>query len=137
MRPMTFLAATLTHAPLYVGLLGVLIALLGINTSRHRLRTSAFADFGNDETLRRASRAHGLAVEHGVPLAIFLIVLELQGAGKGTIDVLGCAILAGRLLHPTGTLLKVRPAGRTGVVLTYGLEVVMSIWIVVLAIRAR
>ena len=134
---MTLLSANLTHAPLYAGLLGLLLAALGINTSLHRLRTRAFSDFGNDDTLRRASRAHGLSLEHGLPLVLFLCVLELQGMGKATIDLLGCALLAGRLLHTAGILLKLSALGRTGVVLTYVLEVAMPLGMISLALHAR
>src|SRR2546425_9395645 len=92
----------LTHSPFFVALLFLFVTALALNTSRHRLRTHVILGDGGDEPLRRASRAHGNAIEHVTVIAILLVLFEVQGAGKAlivAIVAIGVAALAARGLH--------------------------------------
>lgn len=111
-------------------LIGLLIFALGLNTSLRRIKTGIYKGDGGDETIRRASRAHGLAVEHGVLLVLLLLLLELQGARGHAVFYAGIAIVVVRAWSALSTLGFLRavpgaiPAG-----LTYALECLLSGWL--------
>jgi uncharacterized membrane protein YecN with MAPEG domain len=122
-------AGPLTHSPFFVALLLLFVTGLALNTSRNRLRTRVTFGDGGDESLRRASRAHGNAIEHVTVIAILLVLLEVQGVGKAWIVALGSAALAARALHAAAFIGKIRRIGRVGVVLTYSLELLLGVWV--------
>ena len=126
---------SLTYSPLFVALLFLLVTALALNTSRNRLRTHVIFGDGGDEALRRASRAHGNAIEHVTVVAILLLLFELQGAGRAAIVAVGVAALVARALHATAFLAKVRRIGLVGVVITYSLEVFLGISVAANALR--
>ncbi len=128
---------TLTHAPLFVGLLMLLHFALGLNTSwlRKRTRILKYGDTSNPRVFA-AERAHGNNVEHAMAMSIMLIALELMGAPKLAIAWLGAGCVLARLLRTGGFLLRVRPMGFGGVVLTYTCEAALSIWLVRAGARA-
>ena len=127
---------SLTYSPFFVALLFLLVTALALNTSRNRLRTHVIFGDGGDEALRRASRAHGNAIEHVTVIAILLLLFELQGAGRVAIVAVGVAALVARALHATAFLAKVRRIGLVGVVITYSLEVFLGISVAANALRA-
>ena len=127
---------SLTCSPFFVALLFLLVTALALNTSRNRLRTHVIFGDGGDEALRRASRAHGNAIEHVTVIAILLLLFELQGAGRVAIVAVGVAALVARALHATAFLAKVRRIGLVGVVITYSLELFLGISVAANALRA-
>jgi uncharacterized membrane protein YecN with MAPEG domain len=129
MPTLLFRAGTLTHSPFFVALLFLLVTTLALNTSRHRLRTRVRFGDGGDDSLRRASRAHGNAIEHVTVIAILLVLLEYQGAAKTWIAVLGTAALMARALHAAAFIGKIRRIGLVGVVITYSLELLLGVWV--------
>ncbi len=60
------LALGLKYSPLFVGLVSLSITALAINTTRLRNKLNIWAGDGGNDALRRAARAHGNAVEHGI-----------------------------------------------------------------------
>ena len=127
---------SLPHASLAAGLVGLLVFALGLNTSLRRMRTGIYKSDGGDEGLRRASRAHGLAVEHGVLLIVLLALLELQGAPAQALLALAVSIVVVRLWSALSTLrlLTVVP-GSVSAGLTYTLEFVLSAWLLATLLR--
>ena len=111
-------------------LIGLLIFALGLNTSLRRMKTGIYKGDGGDEPLRRASRAHGLAVEHGPLLVLLLLLLELQGAPAQALLYVGIAIVVARAWAAISMLGLLRalpgsiPAG-----LTYTLEFALPVWL--------
>ena len=127
----------LTHAPLFVGLLGLLLVGLGLNSSRLRVKLRIFRGDGGNPAMGAAERAHGNTVEHALPLMVMLVVLELMGVAKSSIVLLGTLIVLARVLRAAGLLTHVRAVGMTGVVLTYLLELVMAVWLVSASLPLR
>jgi uncharacterized membrane protein YecN with MAPEG domain len=87
---------------LYAALLAIVIQYLGgvVGATRGRLKIS-LGDGGNQELIVK-NRRHMNAVEN-VPLALLLIALvELNGAPKLWIHVLGVSLLVARVVHPFG-----------------------------------
>src|SRR5256885_9861081 len=117
----------LTHSPFFVALLFLFVTALALNTSRNRLRTHVIFGDGGDEALRRASRAHGNAIEHVTVIAILLVLFEVQGAGKAWIVAIGLAALAAPGLHAAAFIGRIRRIGLLGVVITYSLELFLCV----------
>lgn len=87
---------------LYAGLLALVIQFLGasVGATRGRLKISV-GDGGNPDLIIK-NRRHMNAVEN-VPLALLLIALvELNGAPKLWIHIMGASLLAARIVHPFG-----------------------------------
>jgi uncharacterized protein len=126
---------SLTYSPFFVALLFLLVTALALNTSRNRLRTHVIFGDGGDEALRRASRAHGNAIEHVTVIAILLLLFELQGASKAAIVAAGVAALVARALHATAFLARIRRIGLAGVVITYSLELFLGISVAMNSLR--
>ena len=113
---------TMTATPVYAALLGLIFVALSLRTIRLRRRHRiAVGDGGNPE-LRRAMRVHANFAEYA-PLALLLIFfVEHDGAEMLLVHALGCALLAGRMLHAWGVS-QDRENFRyrvSGMVLTFG-----------------
>jgi uncharacterized membrane protein YecN with MAPEG domain len=83
--------------------------------------------------VRRASRAHALAVEHLILMVLLLVLLELQGTPRGAIVALGSAILVARAIAAAGTLGFFR-SGALGATLTYLIELALPAWLLANAV---
>jgi uncharacterized membrane protein YecN with MAPEG domain len=129
-------ALGLKYSPLFVGLVSLSITALAINTTRLRNKLNIWAGDGGNDALRRAARAHGNAVEHGVVAAVLLILLEWQRGPVWAVVTLGIAVVAARAAHAAGMLIKDRSIWGLGVALTYLSELLLSLWVVVNALRA-
>lgn len=87
---------------LYAGLLALLMQFLGasVGATRGRLKIP-LGDGANSELIVK-NRRHMNAVEN-VPLVLLLIALiELNGAPKLWIHILGVTLLVARVVHPFG-----------------------------------
>ena len=125
----------LTYSPIFAGLIFFIITLLALRTSMLRDKLSIFAGDGGNEDLRRASRAHGTSVEHGILLALLLLLLDFQGAPPSAILAFGLLALLARIAHPAGMLLRESSITTPGVAATYLCEVVLSVWVIVNGFR--
>jgi uncharacterized membrane protein YecN with MAPEG domain len=126
----------LRYSPFFVGLLFLLVTALGVRTSYLRQRFGIFVGDGGNKELRRASRANGLGVEHGVPLAILLVILEAQGEHKGTVVALGILIVAVRAAAAAGTTLSEKTLVTSATAGTYLAELLLSIWVMINGLKA-
>lgn len=121
----------MTVTPVYATLLGLLFIALSLRTIRLRRRHQIAVGDGNNSELRRAMRVHANFAEY-VPLALLLVYfVEHDGATMLLVHALGCALLAGRLLHAWGVS-QPRENFRyrvTGMVLTFGVILVAGLTI--------
>ncbi len=117
------------HSAVFAAISMLLLCALAARTSQLRLRHGIFAGHGDNETLRRVSRAHGVSLEHLLPILLLLLCLELLGADHRIVDGLGIAMLAGRALHVAGFLgMKPEaPLRTTGMGITYTLEPLLAV----------
>lgn len=87
---------------LYAGLATLLIIGLAARIPPMRRRYRVGIHSGQNETLARAIRVHGNAVEN-VPLGLLLLaLLELQDVSATLLYVTGGVLMAGRLIHAWG-----------------------------------
>ncbi|MFZ5442870.1 MAG: MAPEG family protein [Myxococcota bacterium] len=112
---------------LYGGLLGLLIAVLGINVTRLRVKLKVDADHEAPKPLFFAIRAHGNAVEWAPFLIALLLVLELSGASALWLHVAGGALFLGRLLHAVGFVTRLKTAV-PGILVTWLVAVWVPVW---------
>lgn len=87
---------------LYAGLATLLVIALAARIPPMRRRYRVGIHSGQNETLARAIRVHGNAVEN-VPLGLLLLaLLELQDVSASLLYVTGGVLMAGRLIHAWG-----------------------------------
>ena len=119
------------HTALVAVPLLLLVAGLGMAISLRRRRERIGPGMSGDAAFTRMQRAHGNAVEHIPLLLLALLLLELLGASPELLWGLGAAIVAARLAHASGIMLRPRhPLHFLGGALTYFLEVSMAIALV-------
>lgn len=93
---------TLPVTSLYAGLATLLIIGLAARIPPMRQRFRVGIHSGQNETLARAIRVHGNAVEN-LPLGLLLLaLLELQDVSASLLYVIGGVLMAGRLIHAWG-----------------------------------
>ncbi|MFZ0844390.1 MAG: MAPEG family protein [Pseudolabrys sp.] len=82
---------------LYAAILGLIIIALGINVTIHRSKLRIPMGDGGDPTMLRMIRVHANACEY-VPLALVLMIAyELNGGWHSALNIIGVALIAGRL----------------------------------------
>jgi len=123
----------MTATPGYAALLGMIFVILSLRTIRlRRHHRVAVGDGGNAE-LRRAMRVHANFAEYA-PLALLLVYfVEHDGAEMLLVHALGCALLAGRLLHAWGVS-QDRENFRyrvSGMILTFGTIITAALAILI------
>jgi len=93
---------TVSLTACYGAILALIIVALGINVTMHRVKLKVpLGDGGNPQMLRMI-RLHGNAVEY-IPLAIVLMaVYELNGGSHLALNIVGIALVAGRLIQTWG-----------------------------------
>ncbi len=102
--------------PIYAALIAILFVGLSANVIRHRRNGKISVGDGGDRAMLKAMRAQANCAEYA-PFALLLIaIVELQGAGAVILNLLGLALLAGRVLHAYGfgrtpQIMKLRQAG--------------------------
>jgi uncharacterized protein len=124
------------HAAVFAALSLLLLWALALRTTLIRIRARVFVGDGGLAPLRRATRSHGVSVEHLVPLMLLLLCLELLGADKRLVDAFGVAILVARMLHVFGfvnAFYRIRIGGMT---LTYLLEPALALVVLQRAVAA-
>ena len=93
---------TFAIAPLYAGLLGLLLVVLSLLVVRLRMRFRVGLGDGGQAALTRAIRVQGNFAEH-VPLALLLVfAVEGLGTAPWIVHALGAALVVARLAHAQG-----------------------------------
>jgi uncharacterized protein len=123
------------HALPFVGAVLFLITALALNVTRLRFAARVSLGDGGSRPLAVAIRAHGNALEHGLLLAVALVLSEVAGLPARFVVGLGWAILVARLAHAAGFLRLGFHVVRVGAALTYALEVGLSAYLLSLAFR--
>jgi len=87
---------------LYASLSALLIVRLSLSVIKLRRKNRVSVGDGGNEALQLAIRAHSNAVEY-IPIALMLLLmLELNGAPKLLVHILGITLLIGRVVHAMG-----------------------------------
>jgi hypothetical protein len=89
-------------ATLYLGLFGLLMVILKLNVGRVRASKKINLGDGNDESMQRAIRVQGNAVEDMPVVLLGLLGLGLLDAPVLLIHALGATFLVARILHAVG-----------------------------------
>ena len=114
---------------LYAAILALIILALGINVTVHRVKLQVSLGDGGNPQMLRMIRLHGNAVEY-LPLALVLMALyELNGGWHWAINIVGIALIAGRLIQTAamwGNDLP-KPGRGIGQVLTWGSIAVLAL----------
>ena len=87
---------------LYASLSALLIVRLTLSVIKIRRKNRISVGDGGNEELQLAIRTHANAVEY-IPIALLLLLtLELNGAPKILIHLLGATLIIGRIIHAMG-----------------------------------
>ena len=87
---------------IYASLSALLIVRLSLAVIKLRRKNRVSVGDGGNEELHLAIRAHSNALEY-IPITLMLLLtLELDGAPKILIHILGVTLLIGRILHAMG-----------------------------------
>ena len=87
---------------IYASLSALLIVRLSLGVIKLRRKHRVSVGDGGNEDLHLAIRAHSNALEY-IPITLMLLLtLELDGAPKILIHILGVTLLIGRILHAMG-----------------------------------
>ena len=90
------------YTPLYAAILAFLFVALSFRTILLRRARGVAIGSGRDEELERAARVHANFAEY-VPLTLLLLYfLESQTDIGIGLHILGCTLIAGRLIHAYG-----------------------------------
>jgi uncharacterized membrane protein YecN with MAPEG domain len=116
--------ATVTAS--FTVLVVLLLTVLAMNTTRLRFSKARSTDPADREAIRRASRAHGNTLEHGLPVLLLMFFYEINGGDIRTLCIIGTVFIAVRLVYAYGIL--TRPASKPmqmGAGLTYLIELIL------------
>lgn len=90
------------YTPLYASILAFLFVALSFRTILLRRDRGVAVGTGRDNELERAARVHGNFAEY-VPLTLLLLYFLESRTNIGIgFHILGCALIAGRLVHAYG-----------------------------------
>ncbi|MGH8529721.1 MAG: MAPEG family protein [Nevskiales bacterium] len=106
----------------------LLITVLAMNTTRNRGKYTKSSDPADKEKIRRASRAHGNNLEHGLVVILLMLFYEVTGANAALLCSLATAYLLVRVSYAYGMLSK--PGSIPMVVgagLTYLIELILIV----------
>lgn len=87
---------------IYASLAALLIVRLALSVIKLRRKNRVSVGDGGVEALQLAIRAHANAVEYIPVTLMLLLTLELNGAPKILIHILGVTLIVGRILHAMG-----------------------------------
>ena len=89
-------------APLYAGLLALLLMYLSLNVVRMRFRHKVSVGDGGEKEVIKAMRVQANCAEYA-PFGVLLLVLaELQGMPVWLVHLFGLMLVAGRVMHAYG-----------------------------------
>lgn len=117
------LATSVIAAPI-----AILVAALGMQITRRRRRDKIGPGKTGDESFTRLQRAHANAIEHAPLLLVLLMLYELSGGSRRVVLILGGALVAARVMHAAGLIMKTKhPLHVAGAGITYTLEVALAV----------
>jgi len=112
---------------IYASLSALLIVKLTLSVIKLRGKNRISVGDGGIEELQLAIRTHSNAVEY-IPIALLLLLtLELNGAPKLLIHLLGAALLIGRIIHAMGLPAKNLQKRVLGMQITISLLITLAI----------
>jgi uncharacterized membrane protein YecN with MAPEG domain len=101
----------------------------GLGKAMGDLTGVVFGD-GDDDTLRRRTRAFGNFIEYVPTCLVLLALIEIQGAGATVVWTAGGLLVVGRVLHALGMLFADSPAPRgLAMFMTYGALLTPAGWL--------
>jgi uncharacterized protein len=114
---------------LYAALSTLLVLVLGVRVILYRRASGIGLGDGNDEKLRKRIRAHGNAIEYLPFGLLLLLLLELDQTAPLWLHVFGIVLIVARIAHAWGVSRHsgISPGRAIGVVLTYGVLLVMAL----------
>lgn len=93
---------TLSITALYAGILALIVIVLAVNVTVHRVKLRVPLGDGGNVQMRRMIRLHGNAAEY-IPLALILqAIYEINGGWHAALHVIGIALIAGRVIQTWG-----------------------------------
>jgi uncharacterized membrane protein YecN with MAPEG domain len=111
--------STLPVTSVFAGLAAIALAYLGLRVAYYRMRAKIAYGDQDDRVLRRRVRAHGNFIEY-VPIGLIaLALIELNGAPKWQVWVLGAALALARIAHAAGLSTGVMGLRAPGATLTF------------------
>lgn len=116
---------------LYVVLNAALLTLLACNVSLHRMRERVPNGDGDKVVLKKAIRAHGNGVEHVAIFGLIVLGLTATSLPSNTLGFLVLTFSFARLAHALGMLKPQFNARRIGAGLTFLLELVAVVLLLV------
>jgi uncharacterized membrane protein YecN with MAPEG domain len=93
---------SLSVTTLYAGLLGLIAVALASFAGRARVTHNVSLGDGGKPDLLEAMRRHANFVEFVPLFLVLLAIVELNGAPKWWLHVLGAVMVASRIIHPFG-----------------------------------
>ncbi len=123
---------TLAITGLYAAPLVLIYLVLTIRVITYRRSAKVSLGDGDDPALRARIRAHGNFAEFAPLGLILLLIAEVQATSAVWLHVLGCLLLAGRLLHGVNfsfglRLMPLRVGGMILTLLALGLGAVLAL----------
>jgi uncharacterized membrane protein YecN with MAPEG domain len=83
----------------YAAVLALLVVVLGVNVTMHRVKLGVPIGDGGNAQMLRMIRLHGNAAEY-IPLALVLMAIyEVNGGWHIALNIAGIALIAGRLMQ--------------------------------------
>ena len=117
---------------IFVALNTIILLMLGVNISRLRVVNKVANGDGNCRPLMKAIRAHGNGVEHTSIYAMAVLALTLLGLDSLWLAVFVLSFVIARILHAYGMLTSQFLARRIGAGVTFLLQGVSAITILLL-----
>ena len=112
---------------IYASLSALLIVKLTLSVIKLRRKNRISVGDGGNEELQLAIRTHSNALEY-IPITLMLLLtLELNGAPKILIHILGATLITGRILHAMGLPAKDLKKRVLGMQITIYLLIVLAI----------
>ena len=87
---------------LYASISALLIVRLSLSVIKLRRKNRISVGDGGNEELQLAIRTHSNAVEYIPIVLLLLLTLELNGAPKILIHLMGATLIIGRIIHSIG-----------------------------------
>ena len=112
---------------LYASLSVLLIVRLTLSVIKLRRKNRISVGDGGNEELQLAIRTHANAMEYIAIALLLLLTLELNGAPKILIHILGATLLIGRIIHAMGLPAKNLQKRVLGMQITISLLIALAI----------
>jgi len=112
---------------IYASLSALLIVKLTLSVIKLRRKNRISVGDGGNEELQLAIRTHSNALEYISITLMLLLTLELNGAPKILIHILGATLITGRILHAMGLPAKDLKKRVLGMQITIYLLIVLAI----------